>query len=104
MRKNGAYMKTEDVIENMQKDNEERGPGSTAQIRDALIKADADVTCIEPDKRFRKILKVLKKKNKQEVFILSRCFYGKRSILLIFNLLLFSMFCILFLSQLKLMS
>ncbi len=67
MRKNGAYMKTGDAIENRQKDNEERGPGSTVQLRDALKKVDSEVTCIAPDKRFRKILKVLKKKDKEEI-------------------------------------
>jgi polyphosphate kinase 2 len=48
-------------------DSEDRMPGSTAQIRDAMKKVESDVTCIAPDKRFRKILKVLKKKDKEEI-------------------------------------
>jgi polyphosphate kinase 2 len=41
--------------------------GSTAQIREVMKKVESDVTCVAPDKRFRKIMKVLKKKDKQEI-------------------------------------
>ena len=67
MRKNGVDMKTGVAIESSQKDSEERVPGSTAQIRDTLKKVESEVTCIAPDKRFRKILKVLKKKDKEDI-------------------------------------
>jgi polyphosphate kinase 2 len=60
-------MKTGEAIESRHKDSEERVPGSTAQIRDTLKKVESEVTCIAPDKRFRKILKVLKKKDKEEI-------------------------------------
>ena len=55
-------MKTTDAKENKRTDSEERVPGSTAQIRDTLKKVESEVTCVAPDKRLRKILKVLKKK------------------------------------------
>jgi polyphosphate kinase 2 len=67
MKKSSVDMKTGEAIENKQKDNDERVPGSTAQIRDTLKKVESEVTCIAPDKRFRKILKVLKKKDKEEI-------------------------------------
>ena len=60
-------MKTTDAFENRQTDADERSPGSTAQIRDTLKKVESEVTCVNPDKRFRKILKVLKKKDKEEI-------------------------------------
>jgi polyphosphate kinase 2 len=60
-------MKTTVAKESRPIDSEERMPGSTAQIRDALKKVDSDITCIAPDKRLRKLLKVLKKKDKQEI-------------------------------------
>ena len=40
---------------------------SMAQIRDMVQKVESDVTGITPDKRFRKILKILKKKDKEEI-------------------------------------
>jgi polyphosphate kinase 2 len=60
-------MKTTDAAENKRTDTDERVPGSTAQIRDALKKVESEVTCVAPDKRLRKILKVLKKKKKEEI-------------------------------------
>ena len=60
-------MKTTEVRESKAKDTEDRVPGSTAQIREVMKKVESDVTCITPDKRFRKILKVLKKKDKEEI-------------------------------------
>jgi polyphosphate kinase 2 len=60
-------MKTIETKESRQKDAEERVPGSTAQIRDALKKVESEVTCFAPDKRLRKIIKVLKKKDKNEI-------------------------------------
>ncbi|MGB5745461.1 MAG: hypothetical protein WBM69_00685 [Desulfobacterales bacterium] len=49
------------------KDSEDRMPGSTAQIREVIKKVESDLTCIAPDKRFRKVMKVLKKKDKKEI-------------------------------------
>jgi polyphosphate kinase 2 (PPK2 family) len=60
-------MKTTDAAENKRTDTDERVPGSTGQIRDTLKKVESEVTCIAPDKRLRKILKVLKKKEKEEI-------------------------------------
>lgn len=60
-------MKTTEVKESKTKDIEDRVPGSTAQIREVVKKVESDVTCITPDKRFRKIMKVLKKKDKEEI-------------------------------------
>ena len=60
-------MKTTDAFENKQIDADERLPGSTAQIRDTLKKVESEVTCVAPDKRLQKVLKVLKKKDKKEI-------------------------------------
>jgi polyphosphate kinase 2 len=60
-------MKTTEVRESNAKDTEDRVSGSTAQIRDAMKKVESDLTCIAPDKRFRKVMKVLKKKEKQDI-------------------------------------
>jgi polyphosphate kinase 2 len=46
---------------------EEKMAGSMAQIRDLVQKVESDVTSIAPDKRFRKIMKILKKKDKDEI-------------------------------------
>ena len=40
---------------------------SMAQVRDMVQKVEPDATCIAPDKRFRKIMKFLKKKDKEEI-------------------------------------
>ena len=60
-------MKPKEAKENRQKDSQEKVTGSTAQIRDALKKAESEVTRVAPDKRLRKIVKVLKKKDKNEI-------------------------------------
>ena len=60
-------MKTTNAVENRKTDTDERVPGSTAQIRDTLKKVESEVTSVAPDKRLRKILKVLKKKDKEEI-------------------------------------
>jgi polyphosphate kinase 2 len=60
-------MKTGDQKKRSPKGSEERAPGSTAQIREVMQKVESEVTCIVPDKRIRKILKVLKKKAKEEI-------------------------------------
>jgi polyphosphate kinase 2 len=60
-------MKTTEVMESKQNDSAERMPGSTAQIREVVKKVESDVTCIAPDERLQKILKVLNKKDKKEI-------------------------------------
>jgi polyphosphate kinase 2 len=46
---------------------EKKVAGSTAQIRDVVQKVESDATCIAPDKRLRKVVKILKKKDKEEI-------------------------------------
>ena len=60
-------MKTPGVQKAKSEDSEDRMPGSTAQIREVIKKVESDLTCIAPDKRFRKVMKVLKKKDKKEI-------------------------------------
>ena len=60
-------MKTIKPKESRQKDSEERLPASTVQIRDVLKKLESEVIAFAPDKRLRKITKVLKKKDKNEI-------------------------------------
>jgi polyphosphate kinase 2 len=60
-------MKTGDQQKMSPKGSEERAPGATAQIREVMQKVESEVTCFVPDKRVRKILKVLKKKAKEEI-------------------------------------
>lgn len=60
-------MKTTEARESKTKESEDRVSGSTAQIRDVMKKVESDLACIAPDKRFRKIMKVLNKKDKQEI-------------------------------------
>jgi len=52
---------------NKKKDLEKRVAGSTAQIRDVMQKVESKIKFSTPDKRIRKILKVLKKKDKEEI-------------------------------------
>ena len=59
-------MKTTEATESKAKDTDDRAAGSTAQLREVMKKVESDVTCIAPDRRFRKILKILNKKDKQE--------------------------------------
>ena len=47
--------------------SEKREAGSTAQIRDVVQKVESKIKSSTPDKRIRKILKVLKKKDKEEI-------------------------------------
>jgi len=60
-------MKPPRVREAKSEDSENRMPGSTAQIREVIKKVESDLTCIAPDRRFRKVMKVLKKKDKKEI-------------------------------------
>ena len=46
---------------------DEAAAGSTKKIKDAIEKVESDVTCVAPGKRLRKILKVLKKKDKEDI-------------------------------------
>ncbi len=60
-------MKSTEVIESKQDDSAERAASSTAQIRETLRKVESELTCVAPDKRLQKILKVLNKKDKKEL-------------------------------------
>ena len=60
-------MKTTDIPEKRQSDSDEGAAGSTKKIKDAIEKVESEVTCVTPGKRLRKILKVLKKKDKEDI-------------------------------------
>lgn len=60
-------MKTPGVKKAKSEDSEDRIPGFTAQIREVMKKVESDLTTITPDKHFRKVMKVLKKKDKKEI-------------------------------------
>lgn len=60
-------MKPTEQKKNKKKDSEKRVAGSTAQIRDVVQKVESKIKSSIPDKRIRKILKVLKKKDKEEI-------------------------------------
>ncbi|MDJ0913789.1 MAG: hypothetical protein QNI95_09485 [Desulfobacterales bacterium] len=60
-------MKATKIMESKQGHPEEKSAGSTAQIRDVMKKVDTDVTCFAPDKRLKKVLKVLNKQDKEEI-------------------------------------
>ncbi len=60
-------MKTTEALKTKQNDSADRTPGSTAQLREVMKKVESDITCIAPDKRLQKILKVLNKKDKAEI-------------------------------------
>ncbi len=62
-------MNTTEPKKSKQKDSEERVPGSTAQIRSVVKKIESKVKAGAPEKRIRKILKVLKKKDKEEIVL-----------------------------------
>ena len=46
---------------------EKRGAGSTAQIREVVQKVELKTKCATPGKQARKVLRVLKKKDKEEI-------------------------------------
>jgi len=60
-------MKPTEQKKTKKKDSEKRVAGSTAQIRDVVQKVESKIKSSTPDKRIRKILKVLKKKEKEEI-------------------------------------
>lgn len=60
-------MKTTGVEKNKQNESVEIVSGTSAQIREVLKKVESDVACIALDKRLQKALKVLKKKDKEEI-------------------------------------
>jgi polyphosphate kinase 2 len=60
-------MKPTEQNKNKKKDSEKRVAGSTAQIRDMLQKVELKIKSGAPDKRIQKILKILKKKDKEEI-------------------------------------
>ena len=74
-------MKTTEVRESKARDTEDRVSGSTEQIRDVMQKVEEDLTCVAPDKRFRKIMKVLNKKDKQEIIqVMLEKFYNSEEL------------------------
>ena len=46
----------------------DRPPGSQAQIREVIRKIESDLAGVPPGKRPRKVMKVLKKKDKEDIF------------------------------------
>ncbi|MGD8941955.1 MAG: hypothetical protein PVJ37_01760, partial [Desulfobacterales bacterium] len=61
-------MKTADVAENRNECVDVREPGTTsALVRETLKKVESKFSGVKPDKRVRKILGVLKKKDKEEI-------------------------------------
>jgi len=60
-------MKKKEVKESNKDTPVEKSVGSTAQIREVMKKVDTDLTCISPDKRLKKILKILNKQDKEEI-------------------------------------
>jgi polyphosphate kinase 2 len=60
-------MKKKEVKESNKDTPVEKSVGSTAQIREVMKKVDTDLTCISPDKRFKKILEILNKQDKEDI-------------------------------------
>jgi len=60
-------MKTMETKESRKKDSADRMPASTAKLRQVIETVESDLTCVAPDKRLQKLLKVLNKKDKKEI-------------------------------------
>jgi polyphosphate kinase len=60
-------MKPDGKKKNKKKDSQRKVANSTAQIRDVVRKVESKIKSSKPDKRIRKILKVLNKKDKEEI-------------------------------------
>ena len=60
-------MESAERNENECKMLENRGAGSTAQIREVVQKVESKTKCATPGKQARKVLRVLKKKDKEEI-------------------------------------
>jgi polyphosphate kinase 2 len=60
-------MKTTDLNKSRSDDTAGTPSDSTAQINDTVKNVESDFVCATPDERFRKIQKVLKKKNKEDI-------------------------------------
>jgi len=60
-------MESAELDENECKMLENRGTGSTAQIREVVQKVELKTKCATPGKQARKVLRVLKKKDKEEI-------------------------------------
>ena len=60
-------MKTTEIEKSKLNESTETVSDSTAQIREVMKKVESDVACITPDERLHKALKVLKKKDKEEI-------------------------------------
>jgi polyphosphate kinase 2 len=63
----GIDMKTENANKVKQSDSEDRMPGSTAQIREVVQKVESKIKHATTGKQVHKVLKVLKKKDKEEI-------------------------------------
>ena len=61
-------MKIREAEKAKPKDSEDRRLGYTAQIREVLKNVESELSDIAPDKRFRKISKVLGKKDRNDIF------------------------------------
>ena len=60
-------MKPTEQNKNKKKDSEKRVAGSTAQIRDVVQQVELKIKSSAPDKRIQKTLRILKKKDKEEI-------------------------------------
>jgi polyphosphate kinase 2 len=60
-------MKSADRNINSNRALEKKGAGSTAQIREVIQKVESEIKHATPDNQVRKILRVLKKKDKEEI-------------------------------------
>ncbi len=60
-------MKSADQNKNIDGVSENKGAGSTAQIREVVQKVESKIKHATPGKRVRKVLKVLNKKDKEEI-------------------------------------
>jgi polyphosphate kinase 2 len=60
-------MESAEQTENECKMLEKKGHGSTAQIREVVQKVELKTKCATPGKQARKVLRVLKKKDKEEI-------------------------------------
>ena len=60
-------MKKKEQMESKQIDSADMQSGSMAQVSEVMKKVEAEVTCVPPDKRLQKVMKILNKKEKKEI-------------------------------------
>ena len=74
-------MKTASKKNNANKESEKRVKGSTAQIREVVRKVESKIKSTDPDQQVQKVLKILKKKDKEEIIKLAlEKFYNKEEL------------------------